>query len=341
MKNLRTFFACAIAAVLAAPLTAVAAQPVKILFNSFGQRQLLMVKDVILPWLDDITKATDGRVVFEVPPTSLNAPQQQYDGVLKGIYDAAYMYNGLLVDRVKLVQVAQLPFVSTKPSANSVALWETYTKYFAKADEYKDVHLLGLFVIPPAELFSLNKPYESVNDLKGQKIFSIPGSAAQVMDAAGAAIVAGPAVRSYEAISGGTVDGFTGYSAVDAEAVKTLQFAKYITDIDGYLTAPSFSVFISKKKWDSIPKQDQDIITRMSGVEFAKRFKAYDPAVAKRREDNLKEGIKYITASKSFNDDLKRLGAPIQEAWIAEANKLGVNGREALDFYRKESGIQP
>jgi hypothetical protein len=31
------------------------------------------------------------------------------------------------------------------------------------------------------------------------------------------------------------------------------------------------------------------------------------------------------------------LGAPLTQAWLNDAQKLGINGREALDFYRAEA----
>ncbi len=48
------------------------------------------------PWTDEITKATDGRVKFDIPTSSLAAPPQQMDGVVKGVFDMAYQFHGLM-----------------------------------------------------------------------------------------------------------------------------------------------------------------------------------------------------------------------------------------------------
>lgn len=335
----KALMAAAVCTAALQPLTASAQN--KVLFNIFLQRQVLVNQEIIMPWLEEVSKATEGRVVFEVPPSSLNAPQQQYEGVVKGMFDMSYMFNGFLTDRIKLTQVAQLPFVSTDPAANSVALWRTHEKFFAQANEYKDVHLLGLFVLPPGELFSMKDPIRNIEDLKGKKIYSNPGPHAQMLTEAGAAVVAAPAARSYEIISGGTVDAFAGYSSVEAGVFKTLQYAKSITEIPGYLNAPSFSLFISKKKWASISEKDRETITRMSGAALAKRFDAYTKAIAKQREENRKAGIQYVAASDKMVADLKRLAAPVEAAWIADTAKLGVDGKAALEFYRSESLKRP
>ena len=50
-----------------------------------------------------------------------------------------------------------------------------------------------------------------------------------------------------------------------------------------------------------------------------------------------KKGIGIHNASAEFTANLKKLWAYQDEAWIETANKAGVDGRAALDFYRAES----
>jgi len=319
----------------------VQAQETKILFNSFIQPNHPFNTHMLRPWLEDVTKATGGRVKFEVPPTSIAAPQQQYDSTVKGVMDAAYMYHGFLTDRVKLSQVAQLPWGSTNPVSNSRALWETYEKFFIKANEYKDVHLLSLFVILPGPIFGMKEPILSIKDLKGTKIFGVPGVAARILELCGAAVVAVPSVRSYEVISAGTVDAFAGYSAMDAQAFHTLGYAKSIIDLPGALTASSFAMFINKTKWQSIPQQDRDVITKMAGANFAKYLAPYIDFEAKARMEAANNGVKIFKASDEFVADLKKIADPVEQGWLDDARKLGVDGKAALSFYREESKKAP
>ncbi|NIC42858.1 hypothetical protein HA630_17595 [Aquabacterium sp. A08] len=55
------------------------------------------------------------------------------------------------------------------------------------------------------------------------------------------------------------------------------------------------------------------------------------------RAEAAAKGIKFHKASDAFNKELQALGAPLTQAWLSDAQKLGINGREALDFYRAEA----
>jgi hypothetical protein len=48
------------------------------------------------------------------------------------------------------------------------------------------------------------------------------------------------------------------------------------------------------------------------------------------------KGIVDHTASKSFEDELRAAGKPVVEAWIQQVKKLGVDGNEAIEFYRRQ-----
>jgi len=49
------------------------------------------------------------------------------------------------------------------------------------------------------------------------------------------------------------------------------------------------------------------------------------------------QGIGVHDASAAFTSDLRKLWAYQDDAWIATANKAGVDGRAALDYFRAEA----
>ena len=95
---------------------------------------------------------------IEFTTTSLGAPPAQFDLVADGVADMAFSIAGYTPDRIKLTQVAELPFVGDSSEAISVALWRTYEKYFVPADEFKGVKLLGLFTSVPSNLYTVKGP---------------------------------------------------------------------------------------------------------------------------------------------------------------------------------------
>jgi len=327
---------CTTALLLALPMGAIA-QGNNLLLNSFLAPQHPTTSLVIKPWAEKVGQVTEGRVKVDVAPSSLAAPHQQMASVNKGVFDIAYQFHGLMAEQVKLNQVAQLPFVNTTARGSSVALWRTYQQHFAKAKELDDVHVLAMFVLPPGVLFGMKGPIDGVDKLKGRKVYALPGVSATMLEAAGAGVVAAPAARSHEIVSGKTVDAFVGYSVSDANGLKTLSYATDVTDIAGNLTAPSFVLFINKKRWAALSEKDRKAIESISGEAFAQNMKVYDDLENKARADAAASGIKFHKASDAFNKDLQALGAPLTQAWLNDAQKLGVNGREALDFFRAQA----
>lgn len=313
------------------------AQQQKILFNSFLARGHFWNTQILLPWLDDVSKATEGRVVFEVPPTSLAPPQGQYDGVVKGVFDAAYLANPFIYNIVKLPSVAQLPFTQVSAEANSIALGRTYEKFFARANEYKDVHILGFYVGAGGDIVSAKAPIQSAADLKGLKIYSLPGSTVDILQGAGAAVIAAPAARSYEIIAGGTVDAFAGISSFDFEQFKSMQYGKQVVRVRGGTAAPVFSFIISKAKWSAISEKDRETITRMAREPLAKRIGYIDRQLKDSDARLVASGVKIAPPSAAFQAELEKLGQVSIDAWLKDAAALGVDGKAALDFYKAEA----
>jgi TRAP-type C4-dicarboxylate transport system substrate-binding protein len=337
MTHRREATALITAALLPLPFATRAQSKTNVLFNSFIAAQHPVNTRILKPWAEDISKATGGRVTFEFPPKDLSSPPQQMDGVMKGIFDMAYQFHGFLAPKVKLTQLAHLPFVNTTSRGSSVALWRTYERFFAKADEFRDVHLIGLCVALPGPIFGMKGPIASAADIKGTKIYGLPGVPSRILESAGGGVVAAPAVRSYEVISSGTVDAFAGYSVMDAAAFNTLQYAKHVTDIPGHLTAPAFAFFMNKRKWASIPKADQDIITRFGGEELAQRYGTYDGLEARAREEAAAKGVRFANASEAFMAELRQFAAPLEKAWLDDAASLGVDGKAALAYYIEQA----
>lgn len=327
---------CATALLMALPIGALA-QSSNLLLNSFLAPQHPVTNMVIKPWAEKIGQVTEGRVKVDVAPSSLAAPHQQLASVNKGVFDIAYQFHGLMAEQVKLNQIAHLPFVNSTAKGSSVALWRTYQKHFVKANELGSVHVLAMFVLPPGVMYGMKGSIDGVDKLNGRKIYALPGVPAELLEAAGAGVVAAPAARSHEIVSGKTVDAFAGYSVSDANGLKTLSYATDVTDLPGNLTAPSFVLFINKKRWDALSEKDRKAIETISGEAFAQNMKVYDDLEAKIRADAAAKGIKFHVASESFQKDLRALAAPITQEWLKDAQKAGVNGPEALEFYRTQA----
>jgi len=157
------------------------------------------------------------------------------------------------------------------------------------------------------------------------------------MGRTGAAIVPGPAVRMHEIISKGVVDAFCCIEYGDLNAFKVIQYVGAVTEVEGAVFSPKFSVFMSAAKWAQISAADRAAIMNISGEALARRSAGIDEGNAALKKKYIADGGIVVPATPAFNAELKAAWKPLVEQWMADAAKLGVNGREALDFYLAEA----
>jgi len=168
-------------------------------------------------------------------------------------------------------------------------------------------------------------------------MYALPGVPARIFEAGGAGVVAAPAVRSHEIISGGTVDSFAGYAVMDAEAFKTLQYAKEVIDVPGQLTVPAFAFFMNKKKWSAISPKDQEAIMKLSGEAFSRRFVAYDNVDNRLRAESKAKGLIYREASPQFVAELKKLSEPIEGSLVGRRCQSGCRWQGCSGIFQRRS----
>jgi len=331
-------FALASALFAAAGLAPRSAGAQTILFNCFFPPQHYTCRVMLRDWGAAIDKATEGRVKLSIPPKSLAAPSDQYDGVVNGVMDGAIQFNQFISNKVTGIQIGQLPFIGTESAeSGSVALWRTYQKFFADKNEYGAVKLLADYATNGAEFWSTtDRPIADIDDLKTRKMWALPGVTANIIKETGSAVVAGPAVQMLETISKGVVDGFVGVPYSSVTSFKLLDYTKSATVFSDKIFTPTFSFFISLKKWNALSPADQQAIVAVSGEKMSRHFGQVQDGVQKKsKAEVLQHGIKAHPGDPAMLAKLKAIGQPITEAWLKKVAAMGVDGKAAIEYYRK------
>lgn len=335
MKLAAIVGAAAASTLACAPITASAAE--RIVFNCFFPPQHYACTQWAPEIKRRIEEATEKRVRVNVPPKSLAAPPDQYDGVVGGVMDAALQFNPFIANQVPGIQFSLLPFAGAADSeAVNPALWETYEKFFADKDEYGDAVLLSVTSTNGSDLFSMtSEPILSVEDIGNRKMWALPGVVANTIKEAGSSVVAGPAVQMLEIISKGVVDGYAGIAFSEVAALKLIDYTDSATLTEGKLFQPTFSVLISRAKWDNIAPEDQEAIMAVMGADFAKWAGAVQDGINHAaRETAVAGGVEIVTGPPELEAGLRKLSQPMVDAWIAQVSAMGIDGQEVLDFYR-------
>ena len=129
-----------------------------------------VVKDIMVPWAEQVKDATEGRVEVQILDAPLGPPPAHYDLVASGAADIGFSAHGYTPGRFVLTELQELPFLTPSAEANSVAFWRVWEKLLAEQNEHAGVKVLALFGHGPGQLFTTSTPVTPTSGLAGAKI---------------------------------------------------------------------------------------------------------------------------------------------------------------------------
>ena len=286
-------------------------------------------------WAADLEKATAGRIKVQELPKAPAAPPGTFDAVRDGLMDFSYVTASYTPARHILPLMAELPGAGATAEINSVAYSRIYWKHFHKVGEYNGVKLLAVWTHGPGQMFT-KKTIKSLADFKNMKIRTGGGISEQVITALGGSPFFKPAPESYELLNSGVADGvFSPF-----ESIVSFKLDKVIgqaTVFPGGLYSSSFGFFMNQEKWNKLPKQDQDIVEKMSG-EFAARSngQSWDTADEVGLKALKAAGANIVTADAGMIAEAKKRSGPIIDDWIKNASVKVPDAKAILAEFHAE-----
>jgi TRAP-type C4-dicarboxylate transport system substrate-binding protein len=293
---------------------------------------------VYKPWADAVERESHGHIKIEIPAATMAPLPRQWEMVTSGVADVALTPNDYIRERVKLPFLAELPFLAPNGVAASVALWRTQVKYFAQANEYKDVKLLGLWVNGGNTLQTMKRPVTKMEDFQGLKVWVATPNMKQALGDFGATPVTGAAANSmFDYMSGGIVDGaVTGKGSLIS--FQLARYTKYITFFPGQLGYNAETFFMNKRKYDGLSAEDKatidkvsyETLSRMAGQGFVDQDNLADPLIKE-------NGIQTQVASPEFMAQLKSRVAFFKDNWFKDAKSRGIDAQAAYDYFAQNA----
>ena len=278
------------------------------------------VLDIMVPWIEKVKVATEGRVRIELLSAPIGPPPAHFNFAVKGIADITYGVHNYTTGRFSSTQIAELPFLSNSSEVLSVAWQRIYERELLHLDEHKGTHLLGVFTHGPGQLW-FNKKYESLDNIKGLKVRIGGGIAQSSSKALGLVPLQAPVTKAYELLSGGVADGIQ----LPSESISFFKLDRIIKQgfiFDGGLYNVSMFLVMNKKKWNKLSQDDQKAINSVSGEALAKMAgKAWDKADDKGIDASIKNGIILKKLSKDDKIIVTQLLTPIIENTLGKISK--------------------
>ncbi|MHC2884428.1 TRAP-type C4-dicarboxylate transport system substrate-binding protein [Bradyrhizobium barranii subsp. barranii] len=169
-----------------------------------------LVRLMLKPWMDDVTKRTNGAVTFTYYPNQqIGKAADMLRLTQSGVVDIGYIGPSYVSDKMPLSEVAQLPGAFATSCQGTLAYWKTAREGILAKQEYapNKIKLLLAVVLPPYQVWTVKSKVETTKDMQGLKLRTTGGAQDLTLRALSAVPVRMAAPDAYESLSRGTMDG--------------------------------------------------------------------------------------------------------------------------------------
>lgn len=282
-------------------------------------------------FIDEVEKASNGRVKFQVYPSG-QLGKDTVSALEHGIADVAILVPSYTPDKLPLSSVAELPGLFPDSCSGTEKLWQIAKPGGALHEaEYtpKDIRLLMVDVFPPYVIMTTKRSPDSLDAIKGMKIRANGNSMKKTVAALGGVSVQVPTTELYDALSRGTIDGgLNNYMAMpDYDLQRHLKFS-----VEGpNLGSGSIGFGIRKEAWDSLP-DDIKAIFEKAGLDAQKHMCEWmEKATADIRKEIVdKDGHNVVTLSPEETAKWQMQVAHVVDSWVTEMKSAGKDGTAIL-----------
>jgi len=285
-------------------------------------------------WGKEIEKRTKGAVKFTYfPGGALLKGPEMFDGVMKGVSDCGMSLFAYTAGRFPSMEALDLPIGYPNGYTATMLANDFYKKY--KPKEISGVKVLLLHAHGPGLLHS-KKEVTKLENVKGLKI-RCTGFSAKAATALGGVPVAMGQGGAYEALQKGVVEATLSPMEV-LKGWKQGEVIDYTIECYsvGYTTA--MYVVMNEKKWNSLPKDVQNVFEEVSAEWIPKHGKGWDQADEEGRKFTLSLGNKIIPLSEGESKLWAYQVAPVIDEYSGVLEGKGLPGKEYIKFIR--DGIQ-
>lgn len=324
----------ALAALLGLLASAAVAQdkPVELKFAHWLPAAHSLAKNGFEPWAKAVEAASGGSIkVAFFPAQQLGKAADHYDMARDGIADMTWVNPGYQAGRFPLFAAGELPFIVGKPGPGSVALDAWYRKYVAS--EMKDVKFC--FAHLHVGTLHAKKPITEPAQIKGMKMRSSNGTNAAFMSLLGGTNVQVSAPEARDALEKGVADAlsFPWGSIISFGIDKAV---KYHTDMRLY--AANFVWVMNRGWYDKLGASQKKVIDDHCNNDWAGKVGAAwgDDEDSGQGKLEKTAGHTIVKLTPAQLAEWKKAAEPLYGQWVSGADKVGVNGKQALEDLRKE-----
>jgi TRAP-type C4-dicarboxylate transport system substrate-binding protein len=302
---------------------AAADKPIKITWAEQNNEVGYGPKYSEIPYMKRMEEATGNRIKFEPywSQTLVKGPDI-WNAVKTGVVDAGWCFHNYWPGMTDLANAISLPGLPFKDLEHAGAvMYQIYQEFPSIQAEFKDVHVLTPWCDGYESLITRARQIKTPDDLKGLKIRTSGMNPTNLMMTLGATPVAFPMPDAYLSLEKGVIDGMTA-SFEAALSFRLYEVTKYMNV--GPWGFYFFTYSMNKAKWNSLPKDIQQAITKVNTLENARILSRDWGARAKAEFGQIAKGKleTYVMSGKEVQR-LYDVSKPLREEWVKKMTAAG------------------
>lgn len=332
---MRTSVAWAVALSLPVTMALAPAQALELkVADSFPAGHYL-VRLMLKPWMDDVTKRTNGAVTFSYYP---NQQMGKATDLLRltqsGVVDIGYIAPSYASDKMPLSEVAQLPESFTTSCQGTMAYWKSARDGVLAKQEYapNKIKLLMAVVLPPYQVFTVKQKVDAMDTIQGLKLRSTGGAQDLTLRALGAVPVRMAAPDAYESLARGTMDGVL----FPADSIASYGLDKLVKHATDGVSFGSFIVAysISERAWAKLPDDVKKAMEEASEAIEPKVCADVDKEQQQTRKQLNDAGVTFDPIPDATKAQMKDKLKGVAKEWAAGIDSRGKLGTQALEEFQ-------
>ncbi len=276
----------------------------------------------------DVADATNGELAITVHPNAslFKAPEIKR-AVMTGQAQMGEVLLSIHENEDPIFGADVVPFLATS-FEQARKLWEATRPAVEK--KLASQGLMVLFAVPwaPQGIY-VDKPLQTVDDMKGLKWRAYNVGTAKIGEAVGAQAVTIQAAELPQALATGVVNSFmsSGGTGYDSKVWETLD---YFYDTQAWI--PKDLTFVNKAAFDALPEAQQKAILTAAAAAEERGWQLWQEKAGWYLDQLKAKGMKVEPPSPELAAGFKKIGDQLTEEWLAKA---GADGQAVIDSYRK------
>src|ERR1700716_227985 len=316
---------------IASPVVAKAADPVRLRVADSFPKGHYLVKLILEPWMEQVSKRTGNAVVFEhYPAQQLGKAADMLKLTQTGVADIGYVAPGYTSDKMPVSEAAMLPGAFEHACQGTLAYWKLARNGVIAEQDYtaNNIRLLLAVSLPQYRIFTVKQPVKEVADVTGLKLRSTGGAQDLTLRAIGAVPVRMAAPDAYESLQRGTMDGLL-FPLESVVAYGADKLVKYSTDGLGFASFVA-SYSISDAVWKKLSPEIQKAM-----IDVAEEIIPSACQQVQKSDDEVKksmeaQGVKFETLQPEASAKFKDLMKGVAKNWSEGLDARGKHGSDAL-----------